>query len=268
MTDNRFIYLNGSTLHYLITGNGNQPLLFFHGFGQDHSVYLSLIRSLSEDYRLYIFDLYFHGQSIWGKGEQPLEKDEWKETMEVFLRDNGIAEFSLVGFSLGGKFALTTLEFFAGRVRKIFLIAPDGIKTSFWYSMATYPVVLRRFFKGMISNYKRFETLARILASLKLVDKGLIRFADHQMDTEAKRKRVYYSWVVFRHLQFSLKKIADLINECGIETVIIVGRYDKVIAPENMRPFLSSLKNKRFEVLETGHNGLIQQSLPFLRKEK
>jgi pimeloyl-ACP methyl ester carboxylesterase len=268
MIENRFIYHNKSQLHYVKAGSGKEPLLFFHGFGQDHTVYVPLIQALSKDYQLFIFDLYFHGKSIWGWAEKPLEKEEWKKTIESFLFENHIQNFSVVGFSLGGKFALATTEAFAQRVKRLFLVAPDGIKTSFWYSMATYPALLRKFFKGMIGNYKRFSMLATTLNKLDLVDKGLVRFADFQMGTEEKRQRVYYSWVVFRHLTFDLKKLAAMINTYGIETTVIAGRYDKVIVPKNMKRFLRHLKNSRFEVLESGHSGLIYESLPFIVKTR
>jgi len=266
MIESKFIYHDQNRLHYITAGDGDESLLFFHGFGQDHTIYLPLIQALAKSYRIFIFDLYFHGQSVWAQAEKPLEKGVWKNTMAQFLGENNVKEFSLVGFSLGGKFALATVEAYPDRVKKLFLLAPDGIKTSFWYSMATYPLPLRKFFRGMINSYNRFLTLANILNKLKLVDKGLVRFADFQMGTEEKRKRVYYSWVVFRHLTFNIRKIAGLINDHDIQTIVIVGRYDKVIVPENMKKFLSYLKSSDFHVLESGHGGLIYQSLPFLQQ--
>jgi pimeloyl-ACP methyl ester carboxylesterase len=266
MVESKYLRYEKNKLHYVKAGKGADVLLFFHGFGQDHTVYLPLINSLSTDYQLYIFDLFFHGDSSWGYGESPLEKDYWQKMMQSFLTQENINTFSVVGFSLGGKFALATLESFHKRVKHLYLIAPDGVKTSFWYSMATYPILFRKFFKGMIGNYNRFRKLAEFLNRVKLVDKGLMRFADYQMGTEQKRKRVYLSWVVFRHLSFNLKEIAAIINDDSISLHIITGRYDKVIEPKNMQALLKHVKTHQFEVLESGHSGLIYESLPFLRK--
>ena len=266
MVQESFIHYRKNVLHYVKAGNGKHPLLVFHGFGQDHTLYVPLLKSLSPRYTLYIIDLFFHGKSEWNEGERPLEKSTWASIIEVLLQEQGLTTFSILAYSLGGKFALATLEAFPDRIKDIFLIAPDGIKTSFWYSMATYPKIFRRFFKSMIFRHDRFLWIANKLNESNLVDKGLIRFADYQMNTEAKRKRVYYSWVVFRHLTFDLKKIAGVINQHNTRLTMIVGEYDKVIRPRNMHRLLRYVKNYRMEVLEAGHTGLIAESLRYVRE--
>jgi pimeloyl-ACP methyl ester carboxylesterase len=263
MIRNKFIYHQSSSLHYAKAGNGDKHLLVFHGFGQDLNVFDYLAQSLARHYTFYIFDLYFHGHSTWGRGEETLTKQHWKKTLEIFLRENNIDHFSLAGFSLGGKFVLATLETFPEKVEEIFLIAPDGIKTSFWYNLATYPIVLRKFFKSMIFHPERFLAIARFLAKAGLADQSLIRFAEYQMNSEEKRSRVYYSWVVFRHLKFNIGHIASLINSRNIRLTIIVGRYDKVILPQNMTRLSKRITHCRLEVVNSGHSGLINQSLPF-----
>jgi pimeloyl-ACP methyl ester carboxylesterase len=231
------------------TGDRSQePVLLFHGYGQDASVF--------KDFPGYSFDLFFHGKSVWHKGEEPLEKAEWKEMISEFLDNNHIKTFRVLGFSMGAKFALATLEAFPDRVTEIILLAPDGIKTSFWYSLATYPVALRRFFKGMISNHSRFFRIATIAKKLGLIDKGVLRFVETQMDSEEKRKRVYYSWVVFRHLKFDLDAIAGLIDKNKIKLRLFVGRHDKIITATNMHAFISKVPGAEFEVLDAGHNNL------------
>jgi pimeloyl-ACP methyl ester carboxylesterase len=263
MIRNKFIHYQGSSLHYAKAGNGDKHLLVFHGFGQDLSVFDYLAESLARQYTFYIFDLYFHGKSTWAHGEKTLTKQHWTETLQLFLKENEIDHFSLAGFSLGGKFVLATLESFSEKVREVFLIAPDGIKTSFWYSLATYPVMLRKFFKSMILHPDRFLSMAQFLAKMRLADQGLIRFAEYQMNSKEKRERVYYSWVVFRHLRFNMHHLAAIINDHKIKVTLIAGRYDKVILPENMTRLTHKLKHCRLEIVESGHSGLINQSLPF-----
>lgn len=253
---------HGSSLFYHKTGHGPKNLLLFHGFGQDHTVFLPLADALKDSHTLYIFDLYFHGDSKWNHGsypdnERPLEKNEWKEIMQHFLKEHDIQKFSVAGFSLGGKLALATLEAFPERISSIFLIAPDGIKTSFWYSLATYPFAFRKIFRSIIYKPKVFFSLANILRSTGLMDRGLLRFAESQMNTEEKRKKVYYSWVVLRHLEFDLRKIALVINEKKINTTLIAGRFDKVIRAENLSRLSKYIDESKTVILESGHNHLV-----------
>ena len=253
--------LNGSHLFFQRVGNGPETLLFFHGFGQSHAVFLPVAQAIAETHTCYIFDLYFHGQSEWNNAEEPLTKTAWKNILNHFLAEHTIEKFSVAGFSLGGKLALATLEAFPERVGAITLIAPDGIKTSFWYSLATYPFILRRLFKSMILHPSRFFSLATMLNTLGLVKKGLIRFASSQMDTEEKRSRVYFAWTVFRLLTFDLKKIGDTINQQHIRFSLVVGEFDQVIKPKNMNRITKHVHEKKVIIHPTGHNGLITSEM-------
>ena len=249
-----------STLHFTIMGHGPQPLLLFHGFGQDHSSFLTLSSDLSEHYTAYIFDLYFHGKSHWAHDEQPLEKTHWKETIDAFLLEHDITTFCLAAYSLGGKLALATVEAFPERVRGIILLAPDGIKTSFWYKLATSTSATRRLFKSMINRPERFHRIVALLNKMKLADPSLLKFATFQMNTIEKRSRVYYSWIVFRRLHFDISGIASTINKHQIPCILVVGQHDKVVSPGDVLHLARLIPSCKFEMPPTGHTGLIGAS--------
>lgn len=252
-----FIDHGNSRLHYAKAGSGVTPLLLFHGFGQNHRVFEQWVQALGNKYSLFAFDLFFHGQSTW-PDRDALEKNQWKEIIHSFLIKEKIDRFSVLGFSLGGKFALSTVEAFPEKIIALYLLAPDGIKTSPWYNLATYPLVGRYFFKSMILKPGRLHSIAKVLRSFNLVDKGVLRFAESQMNTEEKRRRVYYSWVYFRHLKFNLPRLAQLLNNHQILLVMAVGKYDKIIEAKNMSRLLSHVANYRFEIIDSGHNDLLE----------
>jgi pimeloyl-ACP methyl ester carboxylesterase len=262
----QLLQLEHATLNFSKTGTGDRTLIAFHGFGQSGQVFHELAASLSDSHTVYLVDIFFHGNSEWRLDEQPLEKEFWNRLLKKFLDEQSINTFSLLGFSMGGKFVLATLEAFPDRVKEIFLLAPDGIKTSMWYSLATYPVAFRNLFKSMIKKPQRFNAIATFVSRIGLIDKGILRFVESQMSTAKKRKRVYYSWVVFRHLTFSMETIANLINHHNIRLVMILGKFDKVITTKNMHTLLHKVKDYQLELLETGHNGIINASIPILIK--
>lgn len=248
-----------SKLCYHKLGSGPKTLLFFHGYGQHGRVFEENSRLLGEEYTCYLFDLFFHGESTWGYGEDVLTKEFWNELIHNFLAEQHIDRFSLAGFSLGGRFVFATLEAKSDKIDSIFLLAPDGVKTNFWYNLATYPVAFRKLFKSMILHPNYFYSIAHFIHKVGLVDKGLIRFAESQMRTLEMRSRVYHSWVVFRELQFNMASIAELIQKNNIESSLVVGRFDKVITTSNMQKLLRHLPSCKVTVLETGHNGIIAQ---------
>lgn len=249
----------GAQLHYSCTGTGDKVLLAFHGYGQSNVHYRHLALQLSADYTVFAFDLFFHGKSIWHLKDHPLTKKFLAELMATFLEHKQIARFSLMGFSMGGKWAISLLEHFPQRVEQLILIAPDGIKTSFWYSLATYPGWTKKHFRKVAISPTYFQNLAYTFRRMRLVDKGIVRFAQHQMNTRQKRLRVYYSWMVFRELEFNMAHIATLINNYQIPTTMFLGAYDRIITKKNMQVLLNKLHKHQLTVLQTGHNQLLDE---------
>src|SRR6185369_8313514 len=98
------------------------------------------------------------------------------------------------GFSVGAKFVLATVELFPERINKIVLLAPDGIKNNFWYSLATGTSLMRSLFRSLILKPKRLQTLIKLLKFFHFENKNLLRFAEFQLGTEERRQRVYNSW--------------------------------------------------------------------------
>lgn len=249
-------------------GAGPSVLLAFHGFGQGHAYFEPLVKAAGSHYTIYSFDLFYHGESFWHDGDRPLTPAFWKELLEEFLTERNIDRFSLTGFSLGGKFVLATLSAFPGRIDEVLFIAPDGIKTSFWYSLATYPGWFRNAFRSLIVNPKPYYRLVKAMRKLNLIDKGVLRFASYQMDTRRKRRQVYYAWMVFRELQFNIKNVAHLINTYDIRVRMFLGKYDKIITEKNMYRLLKHLEQYDLHILEAGHNTLISDVADFLQKEE
>lgn len=256
-----FTYQQAKLCYHKI-GKGTKILLFFHGYGQQGRVFEENSRFLQEEYTCYLFDLFFHGQSEWNYGEAVLSKAFWQEMIRAFLEEQKIERFSLAGFSMGGRFVFATLETQANCIEAIYLMAPDGVKTNFWYNLATYPSIFRRLFRSMILKPSYFYSIANVIYKIGLVDKGLIRFAESQMKTEDMRSRVYHSWVVFRPLYFDMKTMASLIKLYNISTSMVLGKFDKVITVKNMQHLLKHLPDCKVELLDTGHNGIISQWKP------
>ncbi len=232
-------------------------MLLFHGYGQDHTVFQKHVSGLTHRYRFYSFDLFFHGKSEWPFGDRPIEKKEWRELLQAWLQERDIQSFSVLGFSMGGKFALATFEAFPDRIQELLLIAPDGIRLSPWYKLATYPLPTRMLFRSMINHHHRFIRIIHFAQWLRLVDRGVLRFVETQMNTAEHRSRVYHSWVVFRHLAFDLPTLARLAKEHRLTVRAWVGAHDKLITTATVSRFTRLVPDAQLQVLDTGHNGVM-----------
>lgn len=245
-------------LHYAVYGKGGKVLLCFHGYGQTNEHFTTLEQVLGDEYVLYSFDLFYHGSSFWHEKDKPLRKDFLRELVERFLDEHHIDRFSVLGFSMGGKFALATVEAFAERVDKLVLIAPDGVTENFWYRLATSVPLFRKLFRSMVMRPKLYARLANFLHRAGLVNKHVIRFANTQMQSREQRRRVYYSWVVFKDLRFDMKKISETINQHHIGLELFLGEYDRIITLKQVRKLLDRVERYHLEVLPEGHSKLIE----------
>ncbi|WP_460921482.1 alpha/beta fold hydrolase [Pontibacter brevis] len=263
-----YVIQNSSKLHYRVIGHGSRTMLAFHGYGQNSSYYYPMEQALGNDYTIYAFDLFFHGRSYLHKRSMPLSKDFLQELIEHFLEKEQISRFSLMGFSMGGKFALTLVECMPEKIEELFLIAPDGIRTSFWYNIATYPGWLQQLFKRTVVKPDIFFGLLRMLDKYNIVHKSMLRFAHYQMDSTAKRLRVYRSWIGFRELNFDIRKIVRLLNRHQVAVTMFLGEYDQIIAPKRVGVFIDALDKGELVILKTGHSYLLQDVASLLHRKR
>ncbi|WP_017732951.1 alpha/beta fold hydrolase [Nafulsella turpanensis] len=264
----RQFHFKEAVLHFGVYPGGKKVLLAFHGFGQSQGHFSSMAAALAKEYTLYSFDLFYHGRSLWPDSRQPISKDFWKEMMEGFLKQEEIEQFSLISFSLGGKFALATFEAFPQKTKELFLIAPDGISTSFWYNMATYPSWARNYFLKVVEEPESLFRLFRLFRKFQLIDKGILRFAEYQMSNRHQREKVYNSWVMSRALRFDMTQIASLINRHKVKVKMYLGRYDRLMTERNMQKLLRHLHDYELEILNKGHYMLIEDVARFIRNNR
>ncbi|MFT6216707.1 MAG: pimeloyl-ACP methyl ester carboxylesterase [Roseivirga sp.] len=251
------ITISDSTLEYSIFPGGSRSMLCFHGFGQDRTAYQKVYETLTASHTVYSFDLPYHGSTLIPKSKAPLLPAAWMEFMKLFLKEEAISSFEVMGYSMGGKYAMITTQLFPNQIEHLHLISPDGITTHFSYKFTTYPYLFRKLFKTQIKNPWVFSRVVKSIRTLKLMNNYTLRFAESQMDTEFKRSQVYYSWVNLRHFLPDLKKLSSLINEHKIKTTFYLGKHDKVISLTAIKPLLDLIPLAELKVLESGHTQLV-----------
>jgi pimeloyl-ACP methyl ester carboxylesterase len=258
-------------LNYQKIGNGQKILLAFHGMGQDFLCFQNFAQTFENQYTTYLFDLPYHGKSVGINGDnyqenEVITKEIWKKYLEEFLEENQIQNFSIIAFSMGGRFALATVEAFAERIEELTLLAPDGITEDPKYILATRYGFTRKIFKSVIQNNKKYHSFANLLARTGIVHKKVVKFAKMMVDTPQKQEQLYQAWVGFHQLSFDIKNLAQLINNQGITVKIFMGKYDKLLPLNRIFPLTKRLKNVELIELEATHGKLIEKAIEYSRK--
>lgn len=247
-------------LHYQVIGTGPTPLLAFHGFDQNGTVFHDIQEKISDQYTVYAFDIFYHGMSS-RSTNKPLTRTLWNRAFEQFCITESIKNFEVLGYSMGGKFAIASIFCRPAYCKAFIGIAPDGIRPSFWYDLATYPIGLQKVFRQLINRPQLLFSFINSLERLHLVDKSLVKFAKQQLATEALRQLVYLVWVMFRDLQYKQNQIAGIINQYNIKSTFYLGTYDRLLRPHALDSFFKKLNVHQRIELPVSHGQLLHRCL-------
>lgn len=250
-------------LEYLVIGKGPEPLLGFHGFGQIPAVFYNLEPSLGKHFTLYSFALFHHGKSKYPADispDQPMEPEFLSAMLDAFCEEKKIGRVSLLGYSLGGRVCLQYLQLQPERIKTMILLAPDGIKKSFWYHFATQSPRGKKMFRRMIDRPSLFFQLVKYFRMMGFLSKKMEKFIYSQYGDETNRKKIFNVWNSYSHITPRVAKSRQTIIEHQIPTVIFTGTYDPVLNEEIGKILSKGLEQYvHWQPIKAGHD-LIKES--------
>lgn len=249
------IQTSNGQLYYRRHEGGNSILLAFHGFGQNNEIFNDWVAIIKEEYTIYAFDLFYHGSST--RSDKKLTKGEWNSYINTFLEKENIERFSIIGFSLGGRFAISSALSLPNQVDELILIAPDGVYLTLWFKLATKPV-LRKLFKYLMYHPNKLDRLIQLNKKFKLVSPYLGDFIKKEMGDLPNRKRVYVSWNHFKSLGYSKRQLFNRFNQYQFSRRIILGSNDYIIHPKNILPIIGKMGKFKVDILPLKHHQLIK----------
>src|SRR4051812_5719235 len=164
-----------SIINYYRFGKGKKTALCFHGYGETAASYLFLETLTGEEFNFIAIDLPFHGETDWKEGYHFSSQDLKQITTEI-LNEELQKKIILIGFSLGARIALSLYGLIPGKVEKILLLAPDGLKLNFWYWLATQTHLGNTLFSFTMKKPGWFFGFLKTLDRLKLVNASIFKF--------------------------------------------------------------------------------------------
>lgn len=99
-------------------GDG-QPLIILHGLFGSSDNWMSIAKSLSSNYAVFIPDLRNHGQSPWS---ETWDYESMAQDLLQWMKDEKIESPHIIGHSMGGKVVLNALLKDAGLFNKVMVV--------------------------------------------------------------------------------------------------------------------------------------------------
>ena len=244
-------------LHYVKCGNNSKVLLCFHGFGQDHRLWKNYLELLSNDYTIYVFDIFYHGKST--RQANYLSKDEWHQEIREFLQKENIDRFNLLGFSLGGRFCLASYIDFHHKIDRVVLLAPDGIHRSFWYRLAN-SFFGNSLFKYLMYTPEKFDQFVSVIQRTGIIRNSLIKFAERELATMHDKDKVYKTWTYFSSLQVAPILWQQLSKAHNSDIMIVIGKQDSIVRPQDIKAQIPKATNISLVEIEGKHHHVVENA--------
>src|SRR5256885_4270428 len=252
-----FLPFHQSIIHYLKGGSGHKVLLCFHGYGESALNFSFLVPGLSEEYIILAVDLPFHGETSW-KADHTSGK-ELKAITDAILTREGLSKFKieLLGFSLGGRIALTLFQEMPERVSRLVLLAPDGLKMNFWYWLPTQTLMGNRLFKWTMKHPGWFLGMLKFGNRLQLINQSIYKFVEYYIHDEQVRQQLYNRWTTLSKCKPDLDNIRKQFIKYQPELRLLYGKFDRIILTGPAFRFLKSTdQHTIIEILDCGHQVL------------
>lgn len=193
-----------------------------------------------------------------------ITKQLWRSLIQDFLQKNNIDKFDIAGFSMGGRFALATLEAFSDKVGNVFLIAPDGVSEHPLYSLASRFAPARNIFKWSMQHPETFFSVSNLFQKAGWINVSLYRFVQQVLNTSEKRDTIYNSWVNFRDLRFDISAVYQTALANQVTIYLFVGQYDKLLKPAAVQKLSQLLPENQYIILKSGHTQVVSQAAAWI----
>lgn len=211
---------------YYTFGSGAMPVVCFHGYGEEGSVFAFLEKNAGDRFTFYSIDLPFHGKTVWREGLKFTITD-LRTIVSSIITDH--SKLTLMGFSLGGRVSLSLFQAMPEMIEKIVLLAPDGLKVNFWYWLSTQTIIGNRFFAFTMKHPGWFFGLLKLMNKVRLVNASIFKFVNFYIGNPEVRKLLYDRWTTLRKLKPFLKKIKVLIKGSNTPVRLVYGKHDRII---------------------------------------
>ncbi len=260
-----YIHTAQGALHYTQAGQGSRLVLCFHGYGDDAAQFQLLQKELAGICTVVSVSLPHHGCSKWD--DEPLQPASLIEAVEKLCVIAHAQQLILAGYSIGGRVCLKLAELMPGKIDKIVLLAPDGLRFNWFYDLVTMNVFGKRLFRDFLQNPSRYMWLLKAARKLHIISEHRYTFGMRYINTPESRELLLRIWPCMRLLVPDDKKLKEVLNSHSIPVTLFMGKYDRVIPLKLAHVFCKGVPAAKLVILDKGHRILDEQTLPQIAAE-
>jgi len=264
--EKQVVTYKSSQICYYRIGTGPMLGLCFHGYGEDATSFAFLEKLAGNQCTFYAIDLPFHGQTGWKEDLNFTHTDLQQIIHELLLANNINLQVDapkpdrkivLIGFSLGGRVALSLHQAWPNLTERLVLMAPDGLKVNFWYWLSTRTWVGNKLFDFTMKYPGWFFLFLRIINRLGMVNASIFKFVNFYIGNKGARIQLYERWTTLRRLKPNIKRIKSFILQNKTPVRLIYGRHDRIILPIRGEKFKEGIEAYcTLKVIASGHQVL------------
>lgn len=231
-------------LYYIEKGKGS-PMVFVHGWMDDHSVWDSQMEYFSKNHRVIAYDQRGHGRS--DKPEKGYSIKTLSDDLNYITKTLNIEQFTLVGHSLGGMVAMVFALKHPEHVSKLVLVS-TGAKTHtalrIMLSVLIQALPYNIFADGSV-NFKYYKPSKRIKAEAMEM---ALRTPKYAACESLKEFTINYD-------------IRDRVSNIKVPTLIIVGEQDTSTPLYLSRYLRSEIEGSKLAIIkESKHMPMIERA--------
>jgi pimeloyl-ACP methyl ester carboxylesterase len=258
---NKYIEFKEKKFHYYTAGTGADAIIAIHGYGETGAHFYHLAQHIPEGFKMIAIDLPWHGKTGWNDRNQFFQEDLFQVINKLILEENcANGKVVLLGYSLGGRIALSLFEKYPQFFRSMILIAPDGFRKNFWYWFATKTWFGRMLFTYTLKYPAWLQATVKLFSSLGLITTGLKKFIKFHIDERSARDALHIRWMGLRAFQPNLSNIKSFIKKYEVKVEIIYGKNDRIISYKAGQRFARGLEEFcTVHILEGGHRLLLPE---------
>jgi len=259
-SDSLYVNVDGVRTRYVTSGEGEQAIIFIHGFSSSLYSWRACLGPISRHYRVFALDLKGFGFS--GKPASEYTTGEYVDFVIHFMDALKLDKATLCGNSMGGGIAWRTALKYPKRVEKLILVDAAGYPST--RSGLPFIMKLGRL-PGMENLFSLFTTRGRIRSSLESAYYHDEQVTEKTVDAyyyPMRTKGAMYAVLArMRHPRSETENWQGRISELRLPTLIVWGAEDTWIPAEDAERFHGDIAGSRLRIFQ-GCGHLPQEEMP------